>query len=294
MLQVPDAGARNPAIRVGTTPAVHRLLELGWDRLSPPLTSARRPLFRLLAEDTDPAFLYDLAPVGREPETVAWSRGVLRGAAAAALAHAGYERDPRLRGAAMRWLSRVDDFISSPLGEDAWVKLGGAHALAFEAAPPSFHFILMLAFMPEFRNEHDDFIDRLLVYLTRPPSKHAPAQVVGTRVLPSPYLVLGDPLSSRQGADGDIPFALWWMELMARIGVLERHDGWKRIFERFLDDRDRDFVWRPSKSQSVVSSHDVVWPFTDLQGTGAVGAAAEATFRLGLIAKFAGRTVEFA
>src|SRR5690242_12679901 len=40
---------------VGTIPAVRRLLEYGWDRESPPLALARRVLFRLLAEDNDPA-----------------------------------------------------------------------------------------------------------------------------------------------------------------------------------------------------------------------------------------------
>ena len=45
---------------VGTISAVRRLLEYGWDRESPPLLQARRVLFRLLAEDDDPAYLYEL------------------------------------------------------------------------------------------------------------------------------------------------------------------------------------------------------------------------------------------
>ena len=39
--------------RVGTIPAVRRLVEYGWDPDSPPLALARRLLFRLLAEDVD-------------------------------------------------------------------------------------------------------------------------------------------------------------------------------------------------------------------------------------------------
>ena len=273
---------------------MHRLVELGWDREAPPLYHARRPLFRLLAEDNDPAYLYEMAPGGREPETVGWGRGVLRGAAAAALAHAGYERDPRLRGAASRLVERVDEYITSPLADDPWIKVSGAHALSPDAFPPSLHFLLMLAFMPEFRNERDDFVDRLMTYLSRPLSRHTSAQAVGAKVLPSPYLVLGDPLGTRPSADGDVPFALFWLELMARLTMLQRHEGWKRHLDRFLDDRDRDLVWRPSKSQVVVTINPVVWPFADLQSRGADGFPAEATFRLGLIASLTGRPVEFA
>ena len=37
---------------IGTITAVRRLLEYGWDKDTPPLTHARRILFRLLAEET--------------------------------------------------------------------------------------------------------------------------------------------------------------------------------------------------------------------------------------------------
>ncbi|MBC7895622.1 MAG: hypothetical protein H7066_09415, partial [Cytophagaceae bacterium] len=58
IINAPIPGAKNPDAGIGTATAVHRLLELGWDRDSPPIHNARRPLFRLLAEDTDPNFLY--------------------------------------------------------------------------------------------------------------------------------------------------------------------------------------------------------------------------------------------
>src|SRR5687767_15721525 len=61
MLGVPSARAEGFE-GVGTINATRRLLEYGWDRESPPLAHARRLLFRLLAEDDDPALLYDLAP----------------------------------------------------------------------------------------------------------------------------------------------------------------------------------------------------------------------------------------
>ncbi len=45
---------------IGTVNAVRRLLEYGWEKDSPPVLHARRVLFRLLAEDSDPEFLYEL------------------------------------------------------------------------------------------------------------------------------------------------------------------------------------------------------------------------------------------
>ena len=49
MLTVPSARAEHFQ-GVGTIPAVRRLVEYGWERESPPLTQARRTLFRLLAD----------------------------------------------------------------------------------------------------------------------------------------------------------------------------------------------------------------------------------------------------
>ena len=45
---------------IGTINAFRRLVEYGWDKDSPPLAHARRILFRLLAEDDDPSYLFEL------------------------------------------------------------------------------------------------------------------------------------------------------------------------------------------------------------------------------------------
>ena len=64
---------------VGTISAVRRLLEYGWDRESPPLLQARRVLFRLLAEDDDPVYLYELGTKSKmELAMIRHGRGVLR------------------------------------------------------------------------------------------------------------------------------------------------------------------------------------------------------------------------
>jgi hypothetical protein len=293
MLRAPAPTSRAAYNGVGTVPAVHRLVECGWDRESPPLLHARRPLFRLLAEDIDAALTYELASDSKDTDGATYVRGVLRAAAAGALAHAGYATDPRLRGAAQRMRQRIQDFLDSPLAEDPWVKQEGKHVLVPDAAPPSLHFLIMLAFMPGFRLEHDEFMDALFAYLIRPQPKHEPIQLAGTRPIANPSLVLGDPLGSRQGADSDIPFTLLWLELMARLGILDRHEGWKRQFERFLDDRDRDLIWRPGKSQSMTSARPQVWPFTGLGKAAEADVALEVTFRLALIGRLAGRELNF-
>ena len=88
MLGPPKSAGRGSA-GVGTVTATRRLLEYGWDRESPPIQHARRVLFRLLAEDDDPAFLYEFASAAGDPDLVMRGRSILREASAAALAQAG-------------------------------------------------------------------------------------------------------------------------------------------------------------------------------------------------------------
>ena len=131
---------------VGTINAVRRLLEYGWDKDSPPLVHARRVLFRLLAEDNDPGFLYELAGKVGDEDLVRRGRSILREAAGAALAQAGYEDDPRLRGVARRVLERVANFLRSQLAQKPWMRVGNQHVLAAEAAPPSMYALVMFTF----------------------------------------------------------------------------------------------------------------------------------------------------
>jgi len=291
MLTVPDAGEG----RVGTIPAFRRLLEYGWDKDSPPLIRARRVLFRLLAEDEDADQLYEFREKTEgDPDLIRRSRMILREAAAAALAHAGYEGDPRLRGAARRILARADAYLSSPLAEKPWVRVGNRQVLAAEATPPSMHLLTMIAHMPLFRSEHHSQVNRLLTYLSQPLPRQEAFQQVGKHIVEQPHLVLGDPLSTRNIADADVPFALTWLELMARLGFLKRNDGWVSLFERFLDDRDRDYVWHPHRGTAKPqTTNPDVWAMFPLdEGTEGQDRWSDVTFRLGLIARLLGRPIE--
>ena len=293
ILEVPDGnGSGN---RIGTIPAFRRLLEYGWERESPPLVRARRVLFRLLAEDDDADQLYEFREsCGNDPDLIHRARGILRAAAAAALAHAGYEGDPRLRGAARRMLARVDSYLTSPLAQKPWVRVGNRQVLAAEANPPSMHVLTMVAHMPLFRSENHSTVNRLFAHLSQPLPRQEAYQLVGKHIVSQPHLVLGDPLSSRNVADADVPFALTWLELMARLQFLRRNEGWVSLFERFLDDRDRDYVWHPHRGTAKPrTTNPDVWAQFPLD-EGALGEDrwSDVTFRLGLIARLLGRTIE--
>ncbi|HEX3157591.1 MAG TPA: hypothetical protein VHQ45_03695 [Gemmatimonadaceae bacterium] len=293
MLRVPTEHDRWPA-GVGTITAVRRLLEWGWGQDSPPLLQARRVLFRLLAEDDDPAYLYEFAGEAKSEDMVRRGRSILREAAAAVLAQAGYERDPRLRGAAQRILGRVTEYLRSPSAAKPWIRVGNRQVLPADAAPPSTSVLSMLAYMPLFRSEHADSIDLIYEHLIQPMPRQEPVQVVGDDLVLQPHLVLGDQLPHRNAADADIPSALAWLETMARLGFLKRHEAWCKLFERFLDERGRDGIWHPRKDTvAPKSDNPFVWSYFPLD----VDAAGEArwtdvTFRLALIAKLMGRPIQ--
>ena len=296
MLSVPSSRAEHFE-GIGTIPAVRRLMEYGWNKDTPPLVHARRILFRLLAEDDDPAFLFELggkhAP---DEEGVKRGRALLREAAAATLAQAGYEGDPRLRGAARRILNRIADYLRSPLAQKPFIRQGNQHMLAAEACPPSIYVIAMLAYMPLFRAEHHREMDALYAHLTQAHPRQEGVQLCGGKVLPVPHLILGDVIPHRNAVDADVPFALYWMELMARLGYLKRNDTWAKLYERFLEDRDREGVWHPHKGMAAAKTANThAWPTYPLE-TQSAGEErwTDITFRLGLIARLSGRTIEIA
>ncbi|MDQ8154177.1 MAG: hypothetical protein P3B98_05895 [Gemmatimonadota bacterium] len=294
MLALPSKGGIDG---IGSINAVRRLLEFGWDKDSPAVYQARRALFRLLAEDEDPAQLYEFqAKPGKshEPEVAAHHRQLLREAAGATLAQAGFESDPRVRGVARRTLERVMDYLASPLAQKPWVRVGNQQVLAAEASPPSVYALQMLAHMPLFRSEHYTAMETLYEYLTRPLPRQEGVQMVGKKLMPVPLLVLGDLLPHRNAVDADVPMALAWLETIARLGFLRRNDNWCKLFERFVDDCGRDGIWHPHKGMAAPkTTNPFVWPLFPLEaGSAGEERWTDVTFRIGLIARLSGRTIE--
>ena len=295
MLTLPKSGSHQFE-GIGTINAVRRLLEYGWDRDTPPLVHARRVLFRLLAEDDDPDFLFEFAGKnGTDEDSARRGRALLREAAAATLAQAGYEGDPRLRGAARRILERVSSYLSSPNAEKPFVRIGNQHVLPPEAAPPSIYAVMMLAHMPLFRAEHYEAMENLYRHLTHPLPRQEVVQLCGKNVIAQPHLVMGDLLPHRNAADADVVFAIMWIEILARLGFLKRNDNWQRLFERFLDERDHGGVWHPRKGGVAAprSTNKFAWAYYPLED-GAAGSEpwTDLTFRLGLIARILGRQID--
>ena len=284
---------------VGTVHAVRRMLEYGWDKDSPPIYQARRMLFRLLAEDDDPQLLFEFAPkpgakAKPEEEMRLMVRQTLREAAGAALAQAGFESDPRLRGAARRTLNRMMEFLKSPIGAKPWIRIGNRQVLSPDAFAPSIYALQMLAHMPLFRSEHYEGMELLYRWLTRPLPRQEQMQIVGKKIVPVPLLVMGDRLPHRNAVEDDVPAALAWIELMARLGFLRRNENWSKMYERFVDDCGRDGVWHPHKGLAMPrSSNPWVWSSYPLEPARAGDERwADMTFRIGLIARVSARPIE--
>ena len=292
-LSIPSKNSADFA-HIGTVPAVRRLIEYGWSPESPPLILARRLLFRLLAEDNDPAFLFELATKTRDDDLVRRSRGLFREAAAATLAQCGYENDPRLRGAARRILERTVAYLISPLGEKPWMRVGNTHVLAPESAPPSLYTLTMLAHMPIFRHEHFSEVERIYDWITQALPRQDAVQLYGKKMVPQPHLVMGDMLPHRNAVEADVPFALMWLETMARLNFLRRNEGWMKLFERFAADRDRSGVWHPHKGmERPTTTHPWAWSTFPLEDGDAIESKwTDVTFRVGLIGKLLGREIE--
>ncbi len=279
---------------IGTITAVRRLLEYGWDRDTPPLVRARRILFRLLAEDDDREYLFEFAGKTVDEDASRRGRAILREAAAATLAQAGYEGDPRLRGAARRILERVASWLRSPHAAKPFVRVGNQHVLPPEAAPPSIYALQMLAYMPLFRTEHHDAVALIYRHVAQALPRQEAIQLCGKKAIAQPHLVLGDMLPNRNAADEDVVFAIGWLELMARLGFLKKNENWVKLYDRFLDDRDADGVWHPHKGTIVPrTSNPFLWPMYPLEDhMSGEERWTDVTFRLGLIGRLLGRTID--
>ena len=289
----PSAGA---APHTATFSAFRHLLECGWDRDSPPLAVSRRFLFRLLAMDEEPTMLYELGDsVGANKELARRLRANIRVEAAALLAQAGYERDPRVRGAAIRATQRVMDYLRSPLAAKPWMRVGNKQVLAPDAAPPTMSFLRMAAFMPELRTEYHMGMELLGRHLMQPEPRQEPVQQIEGQLVPVPNAVLGDRLPHRNALEADLPAALHWLEIMVRLDVFRRHEPWVRMFERFVESADRFGVWHPMKGDAMpaTTAPDLIgwFPLEDQSSEGE-RRWTDVTLRVSLIAQLIKRQLQ--
>jgi hypothetical protein len=283
---------------VGTIPQYRRLIQLGYPITSRPFKLSDRLLFRLLSRDEDPALLFEFQKTAKGDAAVTeWARNVIREAASAALAEAGNIEDPRLRGAAHRIANQVSQFLRSPLAEKPFIRSGSSTALHPEADPPSWYSVAMIAAMPNLQRERAGFTDRLGHYLAQPAPKKAYVLAVGKKKLKPQHLLLGDPIEAdAKGTAKDIPLALHYIELLARIRALHTAPVATKVLARLLKDCDDRGVWNPKglrnapKATNRITYH--YYPL-DPEARDPEYKHADVTFRLALIAKLLGWSLEY-
>lgn len=281
----------------GTVTQYRRLLQLEWPREGRPYRLADRVLYRLLSRDEDPTLLFEYQKlVKAEPIAVGWARGVIREAASAALAEAGYLEDPRLRGAAHKIASAISHFLRSPLAEKPFLRSGAHTVLHPEAYPPSWYSVAMMAAMPNLQRERAGFTERLGAYLAHPAPKKSFVVQIGKKVARPAHLLLGDPIvADAKGHPKDLPLALHYIELMARIGALHFTPVATRVLARLLKDCDEQGIWHPKnlRSQPKLVSRIPQHAFPLVpEGKSQESKQVDVTFRLGLIAKALGWQIE--
>ena len=159
----------------------------------------------------------------------------------------GDEQATRRRGGARRIIERTVSYLTSPLGEKPWMRVGNTHVLASESAPPSSYTLTMLAYMPIFRHEHFTAVERIYDWITQPLPRQETLQLFGKKMVPQPHLITGDVLPHRNAVEADVPLALMWLETMARPNFLRRNEGRMNLYERFVGHRDVRGVRTPPK-----------------------------------------------
>ena len=283
---------------VGTIPQYRRLLQLGLPTTTRPFKLADRLLFRLLSRDDDPALLFEYQKAAKGDEAYAlWARSLIREAATAALAESGNMEDPRVRGSAHKIASEISEFLRSPIAEKPFVRSGSATVLHPEATPPDWHAIAMVGAMPNLQRERAGFTERLRNYLAQPAPKKTFMLAVGKKKVKPLHLLLGDPIEAdRNGLPKDVPLALHYIELLARIGALPHAPVATKVFGRLLKDTDDRGVWAPKNLRSAPKAinHATyhMYPLV-AESKSNESRQVDVTFRLALIAKALGMQLEF-
>jgi hypothetical protein len=287
---------------VGTVAQYRRLIQLGLPTTTRPFRVADRVLFRTLSRDDDPILLGEFADyVDADPRTAEPYRNLIREGVCAALAEAGLDEDPRLRGAAHKVVSAVSAFLRSPLVEDPFIKKSGGFQLNPEAVPPTWWSMAMLAAMPSLQRERAGFIERLGQYLAQQPPDRSYMISIGGNTMKPLHVLLGDPIEldpKLKGLPKDVPLALHYIELLAGMGqpMLAAAPNASLGFARLLEDVDAEGVWHPKNLRSQPKPTTPItyhcWPLTPDDGELA-SRQADITFRLAKIAKRLGWRLEY-
>jgi hypothetical protein len=112
------------------------------------------------------------------------------------------------------------------------------------------------------------------------------------------HLLLGDPIEAdAKGTPKDLPLALYYVELLARIGALHTAPVATKVLARLLKDCDESGVWAPKGLRSAPKPLNKLtyhWYPLHLEAATAEDRQMDVTFRLALIAKLLGWSVDYA
>lgn len=279
---------------VGTIPQFRRLLELGVSREHRAIRVGTRILYRVVSRDEDPKLLFEFEKFGvAAPGAEPWIRIIVREAAAAALAAAGFGDDPRVRGAAHKILNEVSTFLRSESAQNPFVRAGRAWVLDPAAYPPTVFSVSLLSRLPAVQRERAGLVERLGSYLSAPSSKKAFTVAAGKKSIRPTFLLLGDPLhASASGQPDDLPFALYWMEVLSRLGVLHTSATASKVWTRLLKECDDSGVWHPKNVRAVPRSGSA-WAYhyfpLETDARSQESRLSDVTFRMALIARLSGQ-----
>jgi hypothetical protein len=286
----------------GTVAQYRRLVQLGVPTSTRPFRLADRLFYRALSRDDDPLLLGEFAAISaRDPRHTQTFRDLIREGVCAALAEAGRNDDPRLRGSAHKVATAVSEFLRSPLAEDPLIKKSGSYQLHPDATPPTWWSLAMIAAMPTLQRERAGFLERLSQYLAQPAPSRSYMAAIGSFTLKPLYVLLGDPIeldAKAKGLPKDIPLALHYTELLAGLGQahLAAAPNASLGLSRLLEDVDHEGIWHPKNLRSQPKPNTPVtyhcWPLAPDDGELA-SRQADITFRLACIAKRLGWPLEY-
>lgn len=277
----------------GTVFQYRRLLELGLPGDHRTFRFADRFLFRLLSRDDDPTLLVEFQRAAKtDPGLGRWARAMGAQAAAAALARGTHQDDPRLRGAAHRIATDISAYLRSELAQKPFKKAQGKAVLEPLAYPPTTFSMEMLAFLPAVQRERAGFLERLIQHFSVPAPRRAFFILAGKKLLKPMFEILGDPLrADAQGHITDVPFAVYWLEMLARLGIVRQVPSAARVLARLYSECTDEGIWNPKSLRTLPkSTNPVVAHYFPLEGPGKSPAQrqTDVTFRLGLIARIMG------
>jgi hypothetical protein len=183
------------------------------------------------------------------------------------------------------------------LADKPFIRKGARTILNPLATPPTTLMLATIAYMPGLQRERAGFVERLCAFLARPAPKRPYVIQLGKRAVKPIYELLGDPLvADAAGRPKDLSLSLYWIELLVRLGQLHSSPTAQKILARLLSECDSQGVWNPPNLRSFAKSPSRLAEFSyplEADSKNPEHRKVDVTFRLALVAKLAGWTLEY-